>query len=473
MTSLTAGPRPRTTFECASCGAPHPSWVGRCGTCGDWNALVEVPVVRSSPGGGAGAVPLAGLEVGEARPMSALAADESAAAPTGMAEADRALGGGLVPGSVTLLGGEPGVGKSTLTLQLAAARVRAGGRVLLVSAEESAAQVRLRAERLGAVHDDLWLAGDASVEAIVAHLDELRPDLLIVDSVQTVHLAAEGGAPGSVGQVRASAQRLVVEAKARSLATVLVGHLTKDGSLAGPKTLEHVVDTVAELTGDRHHALRMLRVVKHRFGPTDEIGLFAMEGDGLRSVDDPSRLFLADRAADVAGSVVLPALEGHRPLLLEVQSLVVRSSTPHPRRSPQGLDGRRLALLLAVLERRAGVDLGALDVYATVVGGAQATEPAADLPLALAVVSSVVGRPLGSDTVALGEVGLGGELRQVTGTGRRLSEAARLGFRRAVVPASTGEAPDGIELVRASTLVEAVAAVGLLPEGSPREPAAC
>ena len=462
MASLTTGSRTRTTFECTSCGTPHPSWVGRCGSCGDWNALMEVPVVRS---GGSSVLAAANLGIGEVRPMSTLAPDESAAVPTGMAEADRAFGGGLVPGSVTLLGGEPGIGKSTLTLQLAAARVGAGGRVLLVSAEESAGQVRLRAERLGAVHDDLWLASDTSVEAILAHLDQLEPDLLIVDSVKTVHLAVEGGAPGSAGQVRASAQRLVVEAKARALATVLVGHVTKDGSLAGPKTLEHVVDTVAELTGDRHHALRMLRVVKHRFGPTDEIGLFAMDADGLQSVDDPSRLFLADRAPDVAGSVVLPALEGHRPLLLEVQALVVRSSTHHPRRSPQGLDGRRLALLLAVLERRAGIDPGALDVYATVVGGAQATEPAADLPLALAIVSAVVGRPLGSDTVALGEVGLGGELRQVTGTGRRLMEAARLGFRRAVVPASTPGLPDGIELVRVATLAEAVAAVGLLPAG--------
>ncbi len=462
MASLTTGSRTRTTFECTSCGTPHPSWVGRCGSCGDWNALMEVPVVRS---GGSSVLAAANLGIGEVRPMSTLAPDESAAVPTGMAEADRAFGGGLVPGSVTLLGGEPGIGKSTLTLQLAAARVGAGGRVLLVSAEESAGQVRLRAERLGAVHDDLWLASDTSVEAILAHLDQLEPDLLIVDSVQTVHLAVEGGAPGSAGQVRASAQRLVVEAKARALATVLVGHVTKDGSLAGPKTLEHVVDTVAELTGDRHYALRMLRVVKHRFGPTDEIGLFAMDADGLQSVDDPSRLFLADRAPDVAGSVVLPALEGHRPLLLEVQALVVRSSTHHPRRSPQGLDGRRLALLLAVLERRAGIDPGALDVYATVVGGAQATEPAADLPLALAIVSAVVGRPLGSDTVALGEVGLGGELRQVTGTGRRLMEAARLGFRRAVVPASTPGLPDGIELVRVATLAEAVAAVGLLPAG--------
>ena len=462
-TSSLSRARPRTTFECASCGTPHPAWAGRCGTCGEWNSLVEVPVVRGGPCGGGGSG--GGLAVApvEARPLSEVAPTDSAAVPTGLAEADRALGGGLVPGSVTLLGGEPGIGKSTLTLQLAAERVRSGGRVLLVSAEESAAQVRLRAGRLGAVHDDLWLVDGGSVDAVLDRLDDVRPDLLVVDSVQTVHVADEGGAPGSIGQVRAAAQRLVAEAKARPLATVLVGHLTKDGSLAGPKALEHVVDTVVELTGERHHALRVLRVAKHRFGPTDEIGLFEMAADGLRSVDDPSRLFLADRAAGVAGSVVLPTLEGHRPLLVEVQALVVRATTPHPRRSPQGLDGRRLALLLAVLDRRVGIDLGALDVYATVVGGAAATEPAADLPLALAVVSGVTGRPLDGATVALGEVGLGGEMRQVVGTERRLREAARLGFRRAVAPAGTDDVGHGIELVRVATLAEAVASLGLLP----------
>ena len=452
----------RTTFECGSCGTPHPAWAGRCGTCGEWNSIIEVPIVRRATA--AGRCPAGpGAAVVDARPLSEVVSTDSAAVPTGLAEADRALGGGLVPGSVTLLGGEPGIGKSTLTLQLAAERVRSGGRVLLVSAEESAAQVRLRAERLGAVHDDLWLVDGGSVDAVLDRLDDLGPDLLVVDSIQTVHVANEGGAPGSIGQVRAAAQRLVAEAKARSLATVLVGHLTKDGSLAGPKALEHVVDTVVELAGDRHHALRVLRVAKHRFGPTDEIGLFEMATDGLGSVDDPSRLFLADRAAGVAGSVVSPTMEGHRPLLVEVQALVVKATTPHPRRSSQGLDGRRLALLLAVLDRRVGIDLGALDVYATVVGGAAATEPAADLPLALAVVSGVTGHPLDGATVALGEVGLGGELRQVVGTARRLREAARLGFHRAVVPAGTDEVGGGIELVRATTLAGAVAATGLLP----------
>ena len=355
------------------------------------------------------------------------------------------------------------MGKSTLILQLAAARAQASSRVLLVSAEESASQVRLRAGRLGAVHDDLWLGDDRAVEGIVSQLDRLQPALLIVDSIQTVHLAADEGAPGSLSQVRACAHRLVVEAKNRGLAIVLVGHLTKDGSLAGPRTLEHVVDTVVELAGDRHHTLRLLRVVKHRFGPTDEIGLFEMGGDGLRSVDDPSRVFLADRALGVAGSVVLPAMEGHRPLLVEIQALVVRATTPHPRRSPQGLDVRRLSLLLAVLERRTEVDLGALDVYATVVGGVQVTEPAADLPLALALVSATTGRQLASDTVAAGEVGLGGEVRQVVGIERRLNEAHRLGFRRAIVPATTPEVAVGLDVVRVSTVAEAVAVAGLLP----------
>jgi DNA repair protein RadA/Sms len=388
----------------------------------------------------------------------------SAAAPvaTDLSEFDRALGGGLVPGSVTLLGGEPGIGKSTLTLQIAAGQARRKQRVLLVGAEESSAQVRLRAERLGALVDGVWLAGDADLDVVVGHLDRLEPDVLVVDSIQTVYDPAIGGLPGSTTQVRGCAHRLVGEARRRGTATVLVGHVTKEGSLAGPKVLEHVVDTVVELTGDRHHALRLLRVAKHRFGPTDELGLFEMAADGMRPVDDPGRLFLADRATDVAGSAVLPAIEGHRPLLVELQSLVVRSTTPNPRRSSQGVDPRRLSLLLAVLERRVGLELGALDVYVTAVGGVQVTEPGADLPLALAVTSALTGRRLGSETVACGEVGLGGEVRQVAHLERRLVEAQRLGFIRAVLPESGPPGPPNMEVVRVRTLADAVEAVGLL-----------
>jgi DNA repair protein RadA/Sms len=389
--------------------------------------------------------------------------------PTGLSEFDRALGGGLVPGSVTLLGGEPGIGKSTLTLQIAAGLAHRKGRVLLVGAEESPAQVRLRAERLGALDDGVWLAGDADLDTVVGHLDRVEPDLLVVDSIQTVYDPATSGVPGSTAQVRACAHRLVGEARRRGITIVLVGHVTKDGSLAGPKVLEHVVDTVCELTGDRHHALRLLRVAKHRFGPTDELGLFEMAADGMRPVDDPGRLFLADRATDVAGSAVLPAMEGYRPLVVELQSLVVRATTPHPRRSSQGVDPRRLSLLLAVLERRVGLELGALDVYVTAVGGVQVTEPGADLPLALAVTSALTGRRLGSDTVACGEVGLGGEVRQVAHLERRLLEAQRLGFTRAVLPESGPDGPPGIEVIRVRTLAEAVAATGLLGNGQAGE----
>ncbi|MDP6481059.1 MAG: DNA repair protein RadA [Acidimicrobiales bacterium] len=438
---------------CSGCGASQPKWVGCCPGCGEWNTLEEAPVGGSTV-----------LHTVDAVPLARVPPTSFRAVPTGISELDRALGGGLVPGSVTLVGGEPGIGKSTLTLQLAAEQVRCGRSVLMVCAEESTTQVRGRAERLGGLHDDLLVTSVSSIDGVVDLVDRHRPDLLVVDSIQTVHLAsATGGAPGSAGQVRACAQRLVVEAKARGLATVLVGHLTKDGSLAGPKVLEHVVDTVTELAGDRHHALRLLRVSKHRFGPTDELGLFEMASAGLVPVDDPSGLFLADRSVGTSGSVVLPAMEGHRTLLVELQALVARSTTPHPRRSSQGVDQRRLALLLAVLERRVGLDLSGVDVYATAVGGVQVTEPGSDLPLALAVVSAATNRCLVAQVVACGEVGLGGEVRQVAGLERRLHEAHRLGFNRAILPASAPEPPAGMTAVRVDTLADAVVAAGLSP----------
>ena len=377
---------------------------------------------------------------------------------TGVEELDRVLGGGLVPGSVTLLGGEPGIGKSTLLLQLAATWPT---RTLYVSGEESAQQVRLRAERLGAIGPHLWLLAETSLPHIIASLDTAKPHLVIIDSIQSVADPDLDSAPGSVVQVRGCTHRLVAEAKRREIPMVLVGHVTKDGALAGPRVLEHIVDTVLSFEGDRHHALRLLRAVKHRFGSTNELGVFEMVERGLVGVPDASSLFLTDRRTGVAGSAVTPTLEGHRPLLVEVQALTnrVNSGVP-PRRSAQGLDPGRLALLLAVLERRARLPMGQHEVFASAVGGVRLTEPGSDLPMCLAIVSALADHPLPPDVISFGEVGLAGELRQVAHASRRLAEAARLGFTRAIVPANSANGVEGISLVRAATLNEALSAVG-------------
>jgi DNA repair protein RadA/Sms len=379
--------------------------------------------------------------------------------PTGIDELDRVLGGGLVPGSVSLLGGEPGIGKSTLLLQLAAAWPT---RTLYVSGEESMQQVRLRADRLGAVGPNLWLLAETSLPHIVAALDTVQPQLVIIDSIQSVADPDIGSAPGSVVQVRGCAHRLVAEAKGRGIPMVLVGHVTKDGGLAGPRVLEHVVDTVLSFEGDRHHALRLLRAVKHRFGSTNELGVFEMVERGLVGVPDASSLFLTDRRTGVAGSAVTPTLEGHRPLLVEVQALTnrVNNGVP-PRRSAQGLDPGRLALLLAVLERRARLPMGQHEVFASAVGGVRLTEPGSDLPMCLAIVSALADHPLPPDLISFGEIGLAGELRQVAHASRRLAEAARLGFSRAIVPANSANGVDGISLIRVATLNDALSAVGL------------
>jgi DNA repair protein RadA/Sms len=383
---------------------------------------------------------------------------------TGVSELDRVLGGGFVAGSVTLLGGEPGIGKSTLLLQLLAGW---GGRTLYVSAEESAHQVRLRADRLDAVRPDLWLLPEASLPNILAAIDELQPALVVIDSIQTVADPELASAPGSVVQVRGCANRLVQEAKRRNVTTVLVGHVTKDGGLAGPRVLEHLVDTVLSFEGERHHALRLLRASKHRFGPTNELGLFEMLDLGLFPVPDPSQLFLADRRTGIAGSAVVPAMEGQRPLLVEVQALTIATNgLAPPRRSAQGVDPSRLAMLLAVLERRARQPVATHDVYASVVGGVRLTEPGVDLGLCLAVVSALSNRPLAADLAVCGEVGLGGEVRQVSQTQRRLSEAGRLGFRAAIVPASAPESATHLRLLRVGTLTEALRAAGLSEESS-------
>jgi DNA repair protein RadA/Sms len=394
-------------------------------------------------------------------PITEVVSDDSCAAPTGIGELDRVLHGGLVPGSVTLLGGEPGIGKSTLLLQTLTGLSASGARSLYVSAEESAQQIRVRAERLGSLAPSLWLVGDTALPHILAHVDEVRPTVLAVDSVQTIYDPALTSAPGSVAQVRECAHRIVREAKERGIATVLVGHVTKDGALAGPRVLEHLVDTVLSFDGDRHHALRLLRATKHRFGATDELGLFEMTERGLVGVPDPSVLFLADRRKGVAGSVVAPIMDGHRPLLVEIQALVAPSGPQLARRSAEGLEQGRLGLLVAVIEQRLKRKLATFDVHTVAAGGVKVTEPGADLAVALAVISAQLDRPIADDVVACGEVGLGGEVRQVAHTGRRLAEAARLGFRHAIVPMSAPDAPHGITALRAATLGDAVDLAGL------------
>jgi DNA repair protein RadA/Sms len=377
--------------------------------------------------------------------------------PTGIVEFDRVLGGGFVPGSVTLLGGEPGVGKSTLLLQVLRSVARAGAPVVLLSAEESAQQVRLRAERLGPIPGSLLLVSGTDLCPLFDAVAKLLPSLVVVDSIQTVATTGASGGPGSMTQVRACADELVALAKGHDVPIVLVSHVTKDGVLAGPRALEHLVDTVLTVEGDRHHAVRLLRSVKHRFAPTGELGLFEMGERGLTAVLDPYRFLLGDRRPGVPGSMVLPAIEGQRALLVELQALVAPSvpSMP-PRRSAKGVDGGRFTLVLAVLERRTTAFRGLGDVFASVVGGMRVLEPAADLALALAVASATTGVPVPPDMVAFGEVGLGGEIRQVPDAGRRLAEAARVGFRRALVPAFCPDGPDQLELVRAHTLDDAV-----------------
>jgi len=446
----------KTVHRCSECGWSSAKWVGRCGGCGAWNTLAEEIESRSSS-----SAPLApASEVARIGEVADTAAD---ARSTGVEEVDRVLGGGLVPGSVTLIGGEPGIGKSTLVLQLLGAMSASGSVGLYVSGEESAGQVRGRADRLNAVNDNVWLVAETVLPHIVSHIESVKPDVVVIDSIQTLHDPDLGSAPGSVGQVRECANRLVRCAKEQGVSILLVGHVTKEGSLAGPRVLEHVVDTVLEFDGDRHHGLRLLRSAKHRFGPTTEVGLLQMDHTGLVTVKDPSGLFLADRVTGVSGSAVVATVDGNRPLLIEVQALATASNLSNPRRSSQGVDSGRLAMLLAVLERRCGLAVSGADVYALAVGGARVNDPGADVALALAVTSSLTSQPLADDVVAIGEVGLGGELRQVSHLDRRLNEAARMGFARAIVPPGTTTDVEGLDLMKAPTLAAAVALADVGP----------
>jgi DNA repair protein RadA/Sms len=440
--------RERPAYRCAECGWHAAKWVGRCGECQAWGTVEDTaaPIVRTTSAGPVSAA---------AQPIGSVDMATSHSRPSGVDELDRVLGGGLVPGAVVLLAGEPGVGKSTLLLDVAA-RFAESGRALYVTGEESAAQVRLRAERIDAVRDGLYLAAETDLAAVLGHIDEVRPDLVVVDSVQTIASAQVDGAPGNVSQVREVAAALIRVAKERGIAVVLVGHVTKDGSIAGPRLLEHLVDVVLHFEGDRNSRLRLVRGVKNRYGPSDEVGCFDLSDDGIVGLTDPSGLFLSQQREAVPGTCVTVTVEGKRPLVAEVQSLVVPSLLNSPRRTTSGLDGGRLAMVLAVLQRRAQIQVGACDVYASTVGGVRLTEPATDLAVALAVAGSAKNDALATGLVAIGEVGLAGEIRRVTGTARRLSEAARLGFTHALVPPDPGKVPSGIEAIEVRDLPHAL-----------------
>lgn len=469
--------RAANRFACTACGAVTLRWEGQCRGCGAWNTLVET-VVRAEPRRRARAVEGA-LPVPE--PLAGGATAEPIGRwSSGLGELDRVLGGGLVAGAVVLVGGEPGIGKSTLVLQAAEGLVRGGGRRLLVaSGEESTGQIRLRARRLGLADGEagraIEVVSESNVDRIIELAEATAPDGLVVDSVQTVSVEASDAPAGSVGQVREATLRFVAWAKASGRPVILIGHVTKDGSLAGPKVLEHLVDVVLVLEGERTSGLRIVRAQKNRFGPTDEIGVFEMAAQGLREVADPGRAFLVEHPEPAPGAIVAPSLEGSRPILVEVQALVAPASgIGPPRRTVSGLDPNRLALLLAVLARRAGIGLGGYDVYASLAGGMAVNEPAVDLPLAIALTSSLRDRPVAPGTVAVGEVGLLGELRPVGGLERRLREAARLGFDRAVVPigrdgARIGGRFEGLSVVAVGTLVDALGVVLGTRQPRPRQ----
>ncbi len=440
----------RPAHRCGECGLTVAKWLGQCPECQAWGSITEIGAVRTSL--------VAGPVSAAAKPIAEIDIEAARSRPTGIAELDRVLGGGLVPGAVVLLAGEPGVGKSTLLLAAAAQAAGPDTATLYVTGEESAAQVRLRAERTGDLDPHLWLAAETDLSAVLAHLDAVQPSLLIVDSVQTMSTSAVDGSAGGVTQIRAVTSTLAAVAKERGIATILVGHVTKDGSIAGPRMLEHLVDVVLHFEGDRHSTLRMIRTVKNRYGPADEVGCFALTGLGIEGIADPSGLFLSRRPEPVPGTCVTVTVEGRRPMLAEVQALVAETQLANPRRAVSGLDSARVAMVLAVVDRRGGLRLGKADVYTATVGGLRLTEPATDLALALAVNSAADDEALPTDVIALGELGLSGELRPVPDLERRLAEAARLVFRRAIVPAGSAEHPQ-MRLFPARDLGQALAAV--------------
>ncbi len=440
----------KTRYVCQSCGADFPRWSGKCDACGQWNTLVEEVVRQEAKGRGARA------STGDAqvRPITRVDARDDDRLPTGLPELDRVLGGGIVPGSMTLLGGDPGIGKSTLMMQLG----RGDARILYVSGEESLRQIKLRAERLGVAGENFLVLAETNLEAILHAVDEQKPQLVVVDSIQTVYRPELESAPGSISQVRESTAVLLRHAKSAGIPMVVVGHVTKEGVIAGPRVLEHMVDTVLQFEGDQHHTYRIVRGLKNRFGSTNEIGIFEMREEGLREVANPSEVFLSDRTRGISGSCVSASIEGTRPLLLEVQALVTSSSYGMPQRTVSGLDARRVSLLLAVLEKRYGLRVGQYDVFVNVAGGVRIDEPAVDLAVCAAVVSSARDAAIDHGTAVVGEVGLGGEVRSVGQVEKRVSEAEKLGFHRIVIPRGglPGKRKREIEVVEVDLLAEAM-----------------
>jgi len=419
-----------TIFSCQNCGYQSPKWLGKCPDCGAWNSIVEESSVNLPPGAGA-----IGGQNSKPIPICDVPAQSETRVATGIGELDRVLGGGIVPGSLVLIGGDPGIGKSTLLLQAMHNLAVSVGNVLYVSGEESASQTRLRGERLKASHKQLLILAENSLEAILAHAITVMPRAMVIDSIQTVWTSALESAPGSVSQVRESAGKLMVLAKKSGIPIFLVGHVTKDGSIAGPRVLEHAVDTVLYFEGEGSHPFRILRAVKNRFGSTNEIGVFEMKQEGLCEVANPSELFLSERPIGVSGSVVTASLEGSRPLLVELQALVTQTSFGVPRRTTIGVDHNRLALLVAVLEKKVGLHLSGMDIFLNAVGGVRLNEPSADLAMIMAVASSHLDKPIAPHTMVIGEVGLAGEVRAITQPEQRIAEAEKLGFQTCILPA--------------------------------------
>jgi len=418
----------KSIFSCQKCGCQSPKWLGKCPDCGSWNSMAEEIVGTAGKGvpGGERAQPI---------PICDVPAQTETRVATGIGELDRVLGGGIVPGSLVLIGGDPGIGKSTLLLQAMHNLASTAGQVLYVSGEESASQTRLRGERLGASHKKLLILAENSLEAILSHATALKPKVMVVDSIQTVWTSSLESAPGSVSQVRESAGKLMLLAKGVGIPVFIVGHVTKDGAIAGPRVLEHIVDTVLYFEGDGSHPFRILRAVKNRFGSTNEIGVFEMKQEGLICVDNPSELFLSERPLGASGSVVTASLEGSRPLLVELQALVTQTSFGVPRRTTIGVDHNRLALLVAVLEKKVGLHLTGQDIFLNAAGGVRLNEPAADLAMIMAVASSHLDKGIPPQTVVLGEVGLAGEVRAITQPEQRIAEAEKLGFQTCIIPA--------------------------------------